>query len=277
MTAEVSVPTSRIDALTAAPAEGRPRHGVASAERAIAGAAQRPAAAAALPQRKSRLAATVLVASGNAASRARWKRAVLEPDSAAEADGIGVVREALSARQPAVLLLDAALPGLGGPAGLSALRQLSQDVRVIVLGGFGSDREELAFVRAGARACCDTAISLVLLARAIEAVLRGEVWIRRALTGSLVTELAALEAATGAAIANRRCSTPVPGGGAASLTARERQIASLLARGDSNQAIAHQLSISERTVTAHASRIFRKSGAVGRAGLAQLFGDQRTG
>ena len=103
----------------------------------------------------------------------------------------------------------AALVGLGGPAGLSALRQLSQDLRVIVLGGFGSDREELAFVRAGARACCDTAISLVLLARAIEAVLRGEVWIRRALTGSLVTELAALEAATGAAIANRRCSTPV--------------------------------------------------------------------
>jgi DNA-binding NarL/FixJ family response regulator len=219
-----------------------------------------------------RTAATVAIARGGADGRANWRRAILEPYAAVEADTLEALRELLASRQPAVLLLDAALPGLNGPAGLSELRQHSPQLRTIVLGDFRSDSEELAYFRAGARACCRSDISLVLLARAVDAVLRGEVWIRRALTGSLVTELAALEAACVAAARGPQRPAGPAGAGLDSLTARERQIAAMLARGDSDPSIARQLSLGERTVKAYVSRALRKSGAGDRARLALLFG-----
>jgi two-component system nitrate/nitrite response regulator NarL len=278
----MSLPTGRSDALKQGSANAPPRPGVpgAARSRVVVGYTARPAAAvvpAPVPMPMPRAAVTVAIAGGSAAGRAAWKRAVLEPCVAAEVDSIDGLRQLLVARQPAVLLLDAELPGLNGPAGLSALRQVSPELRSIVLGNFRSDREELAFFRAGARACCRAGMSLVLLARAIDAVLRGEVWIRRALTGSLVTELAALEAAGAAAARSLELAASVPGRVPGSLTARERQVASLLARGDSNAAIAQRLSISERTVAAHASRILRKSGAGDRAGLVALLGAHEAG
>lgn len=237
----------------------------------MSGRAGRPASGG-VPDPAPRTAATVAIARGSAAGRAAWKRAILEPYAAVEADTVEGLRHLLVSRQPAVLLLDAELPGLGGPAGLFELRQLSPQLRAIVLGDFRSDSDELAFFRAGARACCKSDISLVLLARAVDAVLRGEVWIRRALTGSLVTELAALEAACVTAARSPQRPADLPGRVPESLTARERQVAVLLARGDSNQAIARQLSIGEGTVAAYARRIMRKSGAGDRARLALLFG-----
>lgn len=221
-------------------------------------------------------AATVAIASSQAAGRATWRRAVLEPCVAAEAGHVEGLRELLLSRRPAAVLLDAALPGLDGPAGLTALRQLDPETRFIVLGEFRSDSEELSYFRAGARACCRADVSLVLLARAIDAVLRGDVWIRRALTGSLVTELAALEAAGAAAARSLQRAASHPGRAMDGLTARERQVAELLARGDTDRAISRQLSIGERTVKAHVSRILRKVGADDRANFASLLAAHET-
>lgn len=56
----------------------------------------------------------------------------------------------------------------------------------------------------------------------------------------------------------------------AHLTARERQIAELVAQGLGNQAIASRLHVSRRTVEAHLSTIYRKSDLSSRAALAAL-------
>ncbi|WP_327436260.1 MULTISPECIES: helix-turn-helix transcriptional regulator [unclassified Streptomyces] len=56
----------------------------------------------------------------------------------------------------------------------------------------------------------------------------------------------------------------------ASLTARERQVADMVAEGLTNQAIATRLFLSPRTVETHLSRVFRKTGVATRAGLAAL-------
>lgn len=54
------------------------------------------------------------------------------------------------------------------------------------------------------------------------------------------------------------------------LTQRERQVLERIAVGDDNQKIASALNISERTVRAHVSGIYRKLGSENRAQLAIL-------
>ncbi|MFE6039256.1 ATP-binding protein [Streptomyces sp. NPDC056452] len=56
----------------------------------------------------------------------------------------------------------------------------------------------------------------------------------------------------------------------ASLTAREREVAEMVAEGLTNQAIATRLYLSPRTVETHLSRVFRKTDVATRAGLAAL-------
>jgi DNA-binding NarL/FixJ family response regulator len=58
------------------------------------------------------------------------------------------------------------------------------------------------------------------------------------------------------------------GGGIDALSARERQVAELVAAGATNRAIAEQLYLSEKTVETHLSRIFRKLGVTSRAQVA---------
>ena len=56
----------------------------------------------------------------------------------------------------------------------------------------------------------------------------------------------------------------------AELTRREREIAELIGNGESNKQIARTLMITERTVKAHLTEIFRKVGLADRLRLALL-------
>jgi DNA-binding NarL/FixJ family response regulator len=58
------------------------------------------------------------------------------------------------------------------------------------------------------------------------------------------------------------------GGTALVLTAREREITDLIARGACNKEIAQRLGITERTVKAHLTSVFQKLGLSGRLQLA---------
>jgi DNA-binding NarL/FixJ family response regulator len=85
----------------------------------------------------------------------------------------------------------------------------------------------------------------------VDAVLRGELWIRRTLTPRLLDELGARlrEESEGRREAVARLQA---------LTRREREIADLVGNGESNKEIARRLDITERTVKAHLTEIFRK-------------------
>jgi DNA-binding CsgD family transcriptional regulator len=64
---------------------------------------------------------------------------------------------------------------------------------------------------------------------------------------------------------------------AATLTAREREVAQLAARGMSDRAIAEQLGVSVRTVETHLGRVYAKLGLSGRTGLTWVFKGSPTG
>src|SRR5439155_25689548 len=93
----------------------------------------------------------------------------------------------------------------------------------------------------------------------------GELWASRALIARLVAELSA----------RHRLREPALGHGAGAerltaLTEREREIALLVGGGAANKEIAAHLGVTERTVKAHLTAIFRKIGVNDRLRLALL-------
>lgn len=83
------------------------------------------------------------------------------------------------------------------------------------------------------------------------------------------TRAGAHELATAATTLQRRLAGARTPTAATTLTGREREIADLAAHGHSNKHIAAHLHLSPRTVEDHLSRILRKLGLTGRAGIAR--------
>lgn len=167
----------------------------------------------------------------------------------------------LSGRQPGVLLIDLALRDLNGPAGIGELGGFSPSTRIIAMGHQPNDDEGIAVLRAGARGYCNVHIDPRLLAKAVETVQMGEVWIGR----RLVDRLVAMVGSPAAARIDSDYGVDLD-----ALTAREQEIALHVGGGCSNKVIAQRLGITERTVKAHLGSVFGKLGVHDRLQLALL-------
>lgn len=203
----------------------------------------------------------VLVASAAVALRRRWRQAIeARYDVLEAADRIALDR-ALTARKPVLVLLDLALPEMDGVAGVVRAQRLQPMTRLVLLTGAPDEREGIVALKAGARGYCDRDIEPALLAKAVDVVLKGEFWVGRKLIPHLLEELAAAAEEQRAASVERDHRLE-------RVTPRERQIVELLSAGASNKEIAKHLNVTERTVKAHLTAIFRKLGISGRLQLA---------
>jgi len=115
----------------------------------------------------------------------------------------------------------------------------------------------------GASGYCDFDISPTLITKAVESVINGEIWIRRHLIpqviGSLVQRNPPAPKQEPAQDINALIKT---------LSRRELDVAKLIRVGKSNKRIANTLHISERTVKAHLTSIFKKMEVADRLHLA---------
>jgi DNA-binding NarL/FixJ family response regulator len=146
-------------------------------------------------------------------------------------------------------------------AGLPRVQRLRPEARVIMLTAAPDEQEGIAALKAGARGYCDRDIEPLLLLKAVGVVLEGEVWVGRKLIPHLLDELAT-------AREQERVGSSEPDRRLERVTPRERQIVDLLSAGASNKEIAKRLNVTERTVKAHLTAIFRKLGISGRLQLA---------
>lgn len=118
--------------------------------------------------------------------------------------------------------------------------------------------EMLAMLRLGARGYANSFLAADNLKLMLDSVIQGQIWMPPRL------QQQALELARQAL---ERTPQPKPALPLEALTAREREIAKAVAEGLSNREIAERHAISERTVKAHLSSIFRKLGVRDRMAL----------
>lgn len=203
----------------------------------------------------------ILIATSSAESLARWTLGVTGLGAVLAVGQLDALQQGMIRIAPAVLLLDMDLPGVSC-ATVASLRKRNSATKIVALSRTVCDEVELTLFRSGVRGCCRRDIDPPLLARVVVAIQQGELWIRRSLTPRLLDELGEKLRHENRIVAASSL------GRLAELTLREREIAALIGNGDSNKQIARQLAITERTVKAHLTGIFRKLGIADRLGLA---------
>ena len=203
----------------------------------------------------------ILIASAIPEILVSWEHALEGLASVVAVRQFDALKQAFVRIKPRVLLLDLELPALEGTRGVAALRMTNPATKIITFSSFPSDEIEIALFKQGVRGCARRDIEPQLLKRIVVAIEQGELWIRRAITPRLLDDLAARSQQAANA-------SPAVGDQLALLTEREREIVKLIGSGESNKQIARELCITERTVKAHLTGIFRKLGVADRVRLA---------
>jgi DNA-binding NarL/FixJ family response regulator len=165
--------------------------------------------------------------------------------------GDGAAALEVTARtRPDVVLMDVRMPGVDGITATARIRALSPAPKVIILTTFDLDDYLFAGLRAGASGFLLKDTLAEDLVAAVRVVVTGEAVTAPSATRRLIAHFVNAPATTPARADHRL--DP--------LTAREREVLTLIARGLSNAEIAVELRVSEGTVKTHIGRILAKLG-----------------
>jgi DNA-binding NarL/FixJ family response regulator len=174
-------------------------------------------------------------------------------DVVGEAADVVTAVEGIRATVPDVVLLDVHLPGGGGRAVLEQVRGELPTVRWLALSVSDAAEDVIAVIRAGARGYVTKSIAGPDLLDAVRRVADGDVVFSPRLAGFVLDAFAAGGAAPAAPVED-----PAVDPGLDLLSAREREVMQLLARGYTYREIGSRLFISVKTVESHASNVLRK-------------------
>ncbi|MEV7802477.1 response regulator transcription factor [Microbispora sp. NPDC088329] len=180
-------------------------------------------------------------------------------------DGVEVVGEAADGHEalrvigecrPDVALVDMRMPGMNGVELIVRLAAEHPEVAVVVLSTFDEDEFIFGALRGGATGYLLKDCSPEDLVTAVHRVSRGETVLGSPVAARLVAELRHLPV------------SPVAFRGQELLSAREVEVARMVAAGAANREIAAHLLITEGTVKNHVSSVLRKLGLRDRIQLA---------
>ena len=197
----------------------------------------------------------VLIADDHAVVR-EGLRAVVgsEPDLevVGEAATGRVAVERSSELRPDVVLMDIQMPGINGIEATRRVLDHDPRVGVVVLTMFEDDDSVASAMRAGARGYVLKGAPPSEILKVLRSVAGGEAHFGPEIASRLVDFLAPAKA-------------PSPAEAMPELTAREREILGLIARGYGNARIASRLFVSPHTVRNHVTHIFAKLQVADRA------------
>jgi DNA-binding NarL/FixJ family response regulator len=178
-----------------------------------------------------------------------------EPDIevVGEAASAGEALDLVAASRPHIVLLDLKLSAGSDVAGLTLCGQLTAATPapgVLVVTTFLDQQLVLEAIQRGARGYVLKDVDAVALVAAIRAVRRGE---------------SAFDSHSATMVVRSLSAPPSPAPSGPDLTAREREVLTLLARGLSNEAIGRELFISATTAKFHVGNVMRKLAVTRRA------------
>jgi len=153
------------------------------------------------------------------------------------------VQRLLNEHRPDALILDLNMPGTDGINLMQELKAEGFALPILILTVSEAEEDLARALRSGANGYLLKSMEPDEVIDAIERAVKGETVVAPAMTAKLVSLLDAKNAAD--SVLN-------------SLTHREREILTHLARGESNKAIARQLDISYDTVKLHVRHILAK-------------------
>jgi DNA-binding NarL/FixJ family response regulator len=158
---------------------------------------------------------------------------------------------AVTEHKPDIVLMDLSMPGLDGIEATRAVLTVRPATKVIMLTSFSENARILAALEAGA-------VGYLLKDAEPEDIIRA---LRDAVDGGVPLSPKAARAL----LPSNRSSNSA---GVDALTAREREVLSLVAVGLPNKSIARKLTISEKTVKAHLTHVFTVLGVSDRTSAA---------
>ncbi len=166
---------------------------------------------------------------------------------------------------PDLILLDNHLPGVRGVDGIGALKVAFPGAHLLMLTVSEDEEDLVAALQAGAEGYLLKTVESEHLCEAIVKVLAGESVISPEMMTKFVSAFRAKGSSPAAptresldSVTLLRHSPATDASGITLLSAREREILTLIARGDSNKLIARSLDIAETTVKIHVQHILRK-------------------
>ncbi|WP_037863713.1 response regulator [Streptomyces sp. NRRL S-340] len=164
-----------------------------------------------------------------------------------EASGGAEAVEKAAALDPDVVLMDLRMPGGSGVDAIRELTRRGARAKVLVLTTYDTDSDTLPAIEAGATGYLLKDAPREELFTAVRAAAEGRTVLSPAVASRLVSAVRA------------------PAAGSEPLSAREREVLVLVARGTSNREIARELFISEATVKTHLTHLYAKLGVKDRA------------
>ena len=171
---------------------------------------------------------------------------VLPESGVVESDSLESLQLAVQANSEAdLLLLDLNMPGVSGFSALAWIRQNHPSLPTVVVSAIDDPAVMRRAIEHGASGFIPKSSSISTIESGIESVLEGEVWLPEGVDPN------------GAGLESDEASAAA---GLSTLTPHQFRVLMMLGEGLLNKQIAYELGVSEATIKAHVTAIFRKMG-----------------
>lgn len=193
----------------------------------------------------------ILLASSNKKVMSRWLSAIPENKGSHPITNLSGLRHAMEIHPQRVAVIHFLLNGINGVADIKNLHRTFPLSKILVLEDVPNENHGIELIKSGILGYGNTYIDPSVLREAMNVVGMGEIWISKRIVQWLANHCKGDTQESPLSDKYNLFKELTPG---------EMSIFNYLLDGDSNKAIAQKLGISERTVKAHLTSIYRKTG-----------------